>query len=349
MKRKIQILTGIMFLVLFSIKVFAGNVSGIFRLEKNSLCVGDPIVVEFCVTNSSNVDYSFYVGGDYRFSGRHEQFLFWVTSTSGRDFTRKLLGNMGGLGTFVTIGPGETYVAWELLNGYVYLLPPGEYYVRCQKILMLDSFKKKKDVQQQYEPVTIKGELQFKITEYDRREIIANIARMKKELFGSRKNVTRSDPKPVDWALVDLSEKFQTGVSRVSDDAKFEKAVLDALPEQWNDRYYLEYELKYNRNWITASAPEKFILTFSVRNNANKALKHGFGISSVSVNGAKLWMWKAILNTAMKEKNITDTVQPGALVEISAGFNDYLTQEYYQKIVWIIDGFIKTTEVQLRR
>lgn len=328
----------------------AGEISGTFRLEAETYCVGEPVLVEFFVTNGSDRDFSFSVGGDYRGTLRHDRFRFRVTDQSGRDFTQTLWGNMGGLGNTIDLKPGETYRTYELLSAWTHLLPPGQYRVRCERKLALDPYGSNKERAKTARSVVVEQELLFAVTTYDRERVAASIRRMAK---------TREHPvpaakrfwsrKPVGWALMDLANKLRTGVSWLSNDAAFEKAVLDKLPVQWDDHYFLEYNLRANRNWLTAQKPEELKLTFSVRNNSNKALPHGLAQSSLAVDEVNIKEWLRFLQKMMQSAAVGQTVKPGEVVEVSGMFNKFLSDDGEQELTWRIRTYEKSAKVRLRR
>ncbi len=307
-------------------------------------------MVEFSVTNDTETDCSFDVGGDYGGTLRHERFSFQVNDKTDRPFNQTIWDNMGGVGRTITLKPGETYISYQLLSSWVHLLPPNEYSVRCERKLALDSYEKTGDREELPAPVTIGAELSFRVIQYDRKRIAESIRRMKKTERIQSKDVKRFwGGKPVGWALSDLSNKFQLGVPRDANDDDFMEAVLSSLPIHWEDRHYLEYDLRANRNWLTAAKPEEFRLTFVVRNNSNKTLSHNLTSSTLSVRGDNLQAWSQILKGMMQEAELGDTIKPAQVIEISARLNDFLTTADEQELVWRVATFAETVKVRLRK
>jgi len=332
-------------------RALAGDVRGAFRLKHQEYCVGEPILVEFSVTNDTETEYSFSVGGDYRGNFRDMRFSFQVNDKTDRPFNQKLLDNWGvGLGGTTTLKPGETYVSDQLLNVWVHLLPPGEYNVRCERKLARDSYGKTGDRQELPAPVTIGAEMSCRVVQYDRERIVESIRRMKMTRRSESKGVKRFlVGSSVGWALKDLSNKFQSGVAPGTNVPDFMEAVLSKLPTHWEDRYYLEYDLRANRNWLTAANPEEFRLTFVVRNNSNKTRSHNLTSSALSVGGENLQAWFHILKGMMQKAELSDTIKPAQVIEISARLNEFLTTGDEQELVWRVGTFAETVKVHLRR
>lgn len=313
-------------------------------------------MVECLVSNGSANPYSFFSGGDYRGTLRHARFSFSVQNEEGRDFTQKLTENFGGMGSRIKLKPGESYAQWHLLNAWTHLLPPGHYNVQCQTKLTDDvplpppppTEPAANNSERRSEPVEISQELEFDITNYDKLRILTTVRQLKKEDsdWGGVKPGVIVEPKPLGWAVDDLAEKFQTGIERTADENKFEKEVLGALPEKWNDRYFLEYHLGYvQRNWISTDPYKDAWLKFSVLNNSNQQLPLLFKGSSLFVNGVEVNDWRQRLKSAMEAGQISDIVKPGALIEVSVKCPDLLTNASLWKFVWNVDGFSKYTPI----
>jgi hypothetical protein len=333
----------------------AAKVTGFFGLEKHSFCIGEPIMLEFLVTNGSSSPYSYFVGGDYRGTLRHSRFSCSVQNEQGRDFTKKLTYNLGGLGGRITLKPTETYAEWHLLNAWTHLLPPGHYHVHCQTKLTDDgplplpppTEAAPENSELRSEPVEIAQELEFDITNYDKLRILATVRQMKIEDKRSEaKPGMIIGSKPLVWAFDDLAEKFQTGIERTADENKFESDVLFALPWTWGDRYFAEYDLGYGkRNWISTEPYKDAWLKISVLNNSNQKLPLRFKGSSLFVNDVEVNDWQQRLKRAMEAGRIGDVVKAGALIEISIKCTDLLTNASVWKFVWNVDGFSKYTQI----
>jgi hypothetical protein len=199
------------------------------------------------------------------------------------------------------------------------------------------------------EPIQISQQLEFDITNYDRAQIVAAIRQLKTKAstWGIVVRNLRIGPKDLGWALEDLAEKFQTRIMRILDDAKFENDVLAALPRRWSDRYFAEYDLRYNRNWINAESPEDLWLTFSVLNNSNRVLPLRFLESSLFVNGLNVEKWQPLLRSAMTAKKAKDIIDPGELIEVSIKSNDFLTGEEICSFRWTVEGFSKLVQIRV--
>ncbi len=313
------------------------GVTGSFRLEKRTFCVGEPIPIEFRVVNGGENPYSFDVGSDYRGVTRHTRFLFAVKNDVGRDFTPRLREHDGGLGTTITLKSGEQYASWQLLNGWTQLLPPGHYHVHCRTRLTDDFPLLRGDSSQpRSNPTEIIQELEFEITSYQKAQILAALSQLK----------TRYEA--FDWALKDLAAKFQTGINPNSDDAQSQNDVMAALPQEWNDRYFAEYDLTSNRNWVSAESPEDLWLTISVINTSDKVLPLYFANSSLVVNGVRSEKWHSLIERAMKANNIGSVVQAGERIEVRVMGNELLFGEKSCSILWRIDGFSKKLQITIR-
>ena len=329
----------------------ADKIRGSFRLEWNTYCVGEPILMEFMVANDRDKAFHFNLGAEPAGTLRRN-FSFSVKTQAGNDYPKELIGDMGGITMPITIGPGEKHKCWQVLNMWTHLMPPGRYRVRC-RAMVNDDFPvppppdHPQDRERQHSaPMNVEQELEFNIKPYDRVQIVESIRKVKRDCRGIMTGRLHVDPKPLAWALEVLAQEFQTGIAQLTrDEAEFEKQVLGALPEKWNDRYYAEYDLKYNdRNWVTANAPEELWLTFSVRNNSNRPRPLHFLQSSLLVNGTKIERWQHVLSGAMESANTGDVIEPGALVELRIKCNDFLTREEIQNIVWRVEGFSKSIQ-----
>jgi hypothetical protein len=326
----------------------SGMVTAQFRLEKRSFCVGEPILIEFSVFNGSNQPYHFLAGGDYRGTLRHERFSFKVKNDAGRDFTQKIIGNHGGLGGTETIEPGKKLVDWQLLNPWTHLLPPGHYFVQCSIRLADDGpLPPKEEPRERSKSLDFSQQLEFDITGYDKLQILSVIRQLKtkESTWGTVDPDERVNPKPLDWALDDLAEKFQTGIIYTKRDAKYERDVLFALPWVWDDRYFAEYDLGSQRNWINAETYRDAGLTFSVLNNSNHPLPLRFMESSLFVNGVEAKDWQKVVRSAIKAARLDDIVEPGALIKIKINCTEFLTKSAVWKFVWKVDGFSKDTQI----
>lgn len=330
----------------------AGKVTGSFRLEKNAYCIGESILMEFMVANDGDQTFYFNLGADPTGTLRRS-FSFSVKNQAGNDYTQELDEGMGGVIQPITIEPGEKYVCWQVLNMWTHLMPPGHYRVHCRAMLT-DNLKAlplhPQDRERQHSaPISFEQKLEFDIKAYDSAQIFESIRKIKKDSWGLMKGGIRISPKPLIWALEVLAQEFQTGIVQLTgDDAEFEKQVLGAVPRKWSDRFYSEYDVRFNRNWVSADAQEELWLTFSVRNNSNRPRPLFLLESSLFVNGAKSENWQKVLRRAMQSTNTADAIEPGALVEVRIKCNEFLTLEQVQNIVWRVEGFSKSVEVRIR-
>jgi hypothetical protein len=318
----------------------AGEVTGAFRLAKETFCVGEPILVDFTVANGGASPFSFEEGGDYRGTLRHSNYSFRVCNAEGRDFGQELWGNLGGLGTEIKLKPGQRFRSWQLLNGWVHLLPPGKYRVHCERRLGGDK------------GITVRDDLPFEVIPYSRERILSSFAAMhakeEEEEESDEKGVVRFFVGlPDEWAIADLDDKFATGVPDQADDRDTERLVLAALPETWDDRYFIAYDFEANRNWLTPGKPEEFRLTLRARNNGTAELPHRLAESSLSVNGVAVATWPDTVRRLLAEKKLGERLSPGAVAEISGTFNEILPAEGKAAVVWTIDRRKKIADVRV--
>jgi hypothetical protein len=326
--------------------VGSGKVNGSFRLERSTYCVGEPISVEFLVSNDTAEDFHFNLGTDYN-STLRQRFSFSVKNEAGSDFTRELAGwSDGGIGSH-SLKPGEKYKGRLVLNMWTHLMPPGKYGVHCRAILTDNlpaaPLHPNQTERRHSASMIFDQELRFGIVAYDRSQIVKTIRNIRSDPSGTEYEAI--------WALEVLAQQFQTGTVRSTGDYSYlEKDVLGALPQKWNDMYYDEYELKSNRNWVTGVyGPEKLVLTFSFRNNSNRPRPLTFLDSMLFVNDAKIEKWPYVVRSALKNARIADLIAPGQVVDINVQCNDFLIGgKAVQNIVWKIEGFSKSVQVAIK-
>jgi len=304
------------------------------------------------VSNESNKDFHFNLGANPSGTLRRN-FSFRIRSQAGFDFTTKLDEGHGGPIHPLIIKPGEKNTSWLVLNMWTHLMPPGQYHVHCHAMLSDDlpiippppaDRKRQRDA-----PISIDQDLEFILDAYNKSQIVGAIRKANGDAGRMMSGGLIAASKPVNWALKTIAQQFQTGITLLTgDDAEFEKQVLGALPEKWSERFYAEYDLKFNRNWVNKILPEGLILTFSMRNNSDRPRPLFFRESDLFVNGAKVKGWRQVLGDAMRAGKMSDFVSPGAMVEIPIPFNMFLTRDEVQKIVWSVEGFSKQVEVYLK-
>lgn len=321
-----------------------GEVTGGFRLFQQAFVVGEPILVEFSVRNGTSSNASFFEGGDYRGTLRHHQFSFHVESAAGRDFTQELQGHEGGEGDQIALKPGLTFRSWQLLGGWTHLLPPGRYRLRCARDLVADPYA---DPARRATPVaSFHQDLSFEVVPYERERIVSAVADLHR-MDASREDDVRLFAVPVEWAVADVNEKFQMGLASDGKEAEFEKRVLAALPATWDNRYYVEYGLSANRNWLTPEHPEDFVLTFTARNNGNAELPHGLGESTLALNESAAPGWRKALASMREAARLGPSLAPGAVVRLTGKFNDLLPPAERWAVEWTVRDV--RLKVDLRR
>ena len=317
------------------------SLTGGFRLEKEVYCVGEPIFAAFEVVNNRQEAFSFDIGGDYRGTLYHHRFSVVIKNKAGRDFTNPPGGHLGGIGTFVTLKPGEKYLQYVLLSSRAHILPPGDYVVEIGRTLSSGLFGNRVvkaartlDNDSKAATATIRGKLHFTVKPYDFKKLKKALAALGREDRKARESVKRFSIRPLNWALSDVSRKFEMGLSSATENLRAE--VIRHLPKKWDDRYYLEAHLDYNRNWLTESEPEEYTLTFTILNNSNKRLESGVLGSRVYVDGEELKEWKNILRRALKDKK-AKCIAAGAAMKFSHRFNTYVKEKGKHEIVWQVN------------
>lgn len=306
------------------------GLTGSFRLEKHVYLVGEPIFAVFEVINNQQKAFSFDAGGDYRgWPTYHRRFSAVIRNSAGRKFTYPPSGHTGGLGTTITLEHDEKYLEYVLLSPRAHLLPPGDYVVEINRKLNIDY-----EPSAEVAPVTINGKLQFTVKHYDFKKLKKALLALGSKDRQERESIKRFSIRPVNWALSDVSQKFEMGLSSATENLRAE--VIRHLPKKWDDRYYLEAHLDYNRNWLTESDPEEYTLTFTILNNSNKRLESGVLGSRVYVDGEELKEWKNILRRALKDKK-AKCIAAGAAMKFSHRFNTYVKEKGKHEIVWQVN------------
>jgi len=322
------------------------GLAGSLRLEKDVYLVGEPIFAAFEVVNNQQKAFSFDVGGDYRgWPAYHRRFSVVIRNKAGREFTYPPTGHLGGMGTTITLEPhGEKYLEYVLLSSRAHLLPAGNYVVEISRKLSYlplgdRTAKANRMINNASEPnakaPTFGAKLSFKVKVYDfkklKKALLALGSRDRKE----RESVKRFSIRPIHWVLSDVSRKFNMGLSSATEGLREE--VIKNLPRKWDDKYYLEAHINFNRNWLTGSDPEEYILTFTITNNSNKTLESSVLGSRVYVDGKELDDWKNILSKVLKDKE-AKYIAPGATLKFSHRFNSYVEEKGKHQIVWQLNN-----------
>jgi len=331
------------------VTAWSGEVTGKFHLDKENFCVGEPIVIEFTVFNETKADLSFNEGSDYRGTLCHHRYSIQVTDAAGNDVTQKQWGDTGGIGRTITLQPDERFKTYLLLNGWTHLLAPGKYLVNCKRILSLDTFNRLRDEKETPKGIAVEQQLAFEIGDYNRNRVLEALKELDINRTVDIKVKTMWTGKPIEWAYADLANKFQMGLSHAEGNAAFAEQVVSGLPTKWDDMYFVEYTLESNRNWLTAKAPEDYVLTFSARNNSNKSLDHGFMQSRVALDGKDISQWPDMMKAMLKDAKIGNTVQPRQTIKLTKSFNDVLNDTDLQKVTWKVQSFTMETEIRVRR
>jgi hypothetical protein len=314
-----------------------GGLTGNFRLQKDVYLVGEPIFARFEVVNRGQVPFPFV-----EFGASYYQFSTAVRNKEGRDFTKPLPGYLTGFVTTISLKPrGERYVRDVLVSSRARLLPPGDYVVEISRTLehrALDRIlESARIVESDSEPsgeaasVTVEARLHFRVKAYEPNELKKCLAVLAREDHEARQGVRRVFGWNVNGALLDVSQKLNMGLSSATEGLREE--VIKNLPQKWDDKYYLEALIDFNRNWLTGSDPEEYILTFTITNNSNKTLESGVLGSSVYVDGKEIKDWKNILSEVLKG-NEAKYIAAGATLKFSHRFNRYVKGKGRHEIVW---------------
>jgi len=313
------------------------EVTGTFRLEKEAYCVGEPVFAVFEVVNHRDAPVSFDVGGDYQGSLCHQRFSVRIKNHAGRDFT-KSFWNFGGQGTTITLEPRSgKYLEYVLLSPWTHLLPPGDYTAEISRTLSEDS-------KPQANAPALRDQLQWKVNAYDAERLKSTLAALDRE---DRPGAIRQGTffkKNIDWAFADVARKLE--IAEPMSAEGFRAKVIQRLPGKWDDRYYLEAHLEENRNWLTASNPEKYTLTFSILNNGNGLLESGVLDSRVFVDGKELKEWNTLLLALLKDKNAT-RIPAGCTLTFSCDFNAHVKEKRAHEILWRVDDRV-SRKVEVR-
>lgn len=327
----------------------AGDAVAAFRLLKASYVVGEPIVVEFTLASGWGSVLPFSEGGDYRGTLRHDRYAFRVIDAAGRDFTRASDGHEGGEGREILLQPGRPFRSWQLLNGWIHLLPPGSYRVRCERKLGRDLV-----VDPWGDPVprmsrVVAQDLSFEVRPYARAGIVSAIAELRALDRMCRDDVETFFGVPVEWAVADVCLKLGLGPIQVANGAAFERTVLDALPDRWDDRLFVEYGFRANRNWVTPGAPEPFELTLTARNNGRTPLPHRLDESALLVNGTAVPRWSTRVRELLTTGKKAATLAPGAVMELVVSCDDLVPPTGARAITWTLGGVKRSVELRVGR
>ncbi len=327
----------------------AADVQGSFRLLRTTYVVGEPVVVEFSLTSAWDCPFLFSEGGDYRGTLRHARFSFRVTDGAGRDFTGARDEHEGGEVREIVLAPTQAFRSWQLLNGWTHLLPPGNYRVHCERTLALDTAGGSLRGLASRVSRRVAADLSFEVTPYARARIVSAIAELHALDVACRDDVETFFGVPVEWAVADVRQKLELGPLQLGNGAVFERAVLDALPERWDDRRYVAYGFRENRNWVTRGAPEAFELTLTARNDARVPLPHRLEESTLLVNGTPVPRWPERVRELLAKKRRSSTLAPGAVVELTISCDDLVPPRGTQSIAWTLGPVQRTTELRVGR
>jgi HEAT repeat protein len=105
-----------------------------FVPSKAHLVQGEPLEATFTVENLGPGDFKFLFGCDTRGRGRHDRFKIAVTDADAKLLPdpRALLGQFGGLGSFETLKPGQTFTSSIDLTHFRKIDSAGVYTVKCR-------------------------------------------------------------------------------------------------------------------------------------------------------------------------------------------------------------------------
>ncbi|MCX7044055.1 MAG: hypothetical protein NTX50_01025 [Candidatus Sumerlaeota bacterium] len=329
----------------------AGDITGTFRFQKDEYCVGEAMWIEFIVENGTDKDYCFYEGSDYRcWPSRHTRYYFQITDEAGREYVCLGHDNMGGIGNTHTLKPGNKAISYQLLNSWAPLLSPGQYRVSCRRTLEDAHWRTKSEMRSLSTSVTISQEIPLHITEYDRDKVAIASAKSESAWFEEKpQGFTVIEFKQHGWMLSDLAEKFHFGASLKTQNRRLQEFLQNHLPERWDDWYFMQYEWHENRNWLTASNPEEYILAIRVWNASKKTLAHELARSSMTINGTRLAQLQDLIREKLKANKIGDTLKPFERIEIPIRLNSFLSGAEEQEIVLHIRSFDFSRKVWLRK
>lgn len=104
-----------------------------FGLPHRKLVLGEPLLVEYRVSDSEESSWKEPVGGRYRGSGRDDNFRFflrhedgtWVPDPYGKTW------DMGGISVEREVGPERTFSYWLPIQRWCRLTRPGKYRLYC--------------------------------------------------------------------------------------------------------------------------------------------------------------------------------------------------------------------------
>src|SRR5262245_58692081 len=104
-----------------------------FVPNKTEAVVGEPLRITFQMKNVGTKEFSYWFGGDYRFSGRHDRFRVRAFDADGNLQPDPRENRVGGNGITspLPVKPGQTARHVLRLGDYRTLSKPGEYTVSC--------------------------------------------------------------------------------------------------------------------------------------------------------------------------------------------------------------------------
>lgn len=111
------------------------------KLDKETIMLGEPLFIDFEVTNVSGETLCLGVGGDYRNKfGRPESFNVSVTDDNGAAVPKLEVESMGGFIGCASIQPAETYTVRLFLSHWVTIERTGTYHVNVKRAMGFYSY-----------------------------------------------------------------------------------------------------------------------------------------------------------------------------------------------------------------
>jgi hypothetical protein len=111
-----------------------------FELAQTEFALGEPIWVTFRVTNEGDKPFAFVVGGDYRFTGRHERFSISAVDELGEKVPDPIPDPSRGDGISwePKVELGKPYTEELLVNRRCAFSKPGRYTLTCRRTLNIN-------------------------------------------------------------------------------------------------------------------------------------------------------------------------------------------------------------------